>query len=128
MSSKDNPSAERFQELLRQLNSTELSEFEAAFEALRHSIKDVKPYLMTAMVLAENSEVKGALLELMGNTKDPQFIPFIANELESDVARVRFWAWVALQYIATDEARRIICDFDTRTLRRRSTVSRSCEH
>jgi len=94
-------------------------DFDAAFEHLRRHLEDIKPYLLESMTLAAQPRVKGALLELMGNTKDPQFVPHVAAQLESPNGEVRFWAFVALQQIGTPMALRIAGDVNIKTLRRR---------
>jgi hypothetical protein len=96
--------------MLEALQADEVKTFNAAYEWLRTHIEDAKPYLLKAMALTKNSHAKGALLELLGATKDAHFVPYIANQLHSDDREVRFWAFVALQYIGTPGALRIARD------------------
>ena len=107
-------------EILEQLHSRSDDDFEAAFDLLRNDIEAARPYLVKAMTLADDPKVKGALLELMGNARDPDFVPYIEHQLESEDVRIRFWAYVALQNISTPAARRILNEIDLHTLRRRS--------
>ena len=105
-------------DMLEGLYSPDKTTFDAAFEELRRNVETVKPYLLEAMTLASEPHIKGALLELMGNSKDPQFIPYIADQLESRSGEVRFWAFVALQQIGTAKALKIAGDVNVKTLRR----------
>ncbi len=117
---KDEPqTSHQISAILEQLHSPSDEDFEAAFDVLRNDIEAARPYLLRAMTLADDPKVKGALLELMGNTRDPDFVPYIENQLESEDVRIRFWAYVALQNISTPAARRILNEVDLHTLRRR---------
>jgi len=90
--------------LIEGLRSTDPEIFQQAFGLLLRDIDSIKSTIYQAAVREENARAKGALVELLGETRDPKYMPFIADQLHSSEPEVIFWAYVALQTIGTAES------------------------
>lgn len=108
-------SKENLERQLYQLRSDEPGEFNTALEFLRTHCVVARRRIYRAAVREKNPKVKGALIELLGTTRDREFVPYLESELKSQSMEVRFWAFVALQQIES-QAERL-------TLRRRNLRS-----
>ena len=102
--------------LIAQLSSGDSRIAEAAFQELRRTISDVKSSVYYAACRAKQSELLSYLVELLGESKDPKYLPFIADQLRSEHARVRFFAHVALLRLGTPQALELHQRFDVREL------------
>lgn len=89
---------------LQKLRSQSSATFDAGFEFLRRHASAVKVSAADAVVQEEDPRVLAALIEILGESRDPQFIDLISEYLESNNAEVRFWSLVALKRIGTSSA------------------------
>lgn len=91
-------------QFISDLRSENTTRFNAAFETLREHSDLVKLYVFRATQQESDPRVLGALIELLGESRDPQFVKYIADQLLSDDPEPRFWAHVALRRIGTPDA------------------------
>lgn len=92
-------------ELIAQLSSDDCAAAESAFEALRRRIGEVKSRIYYAANREQDANSLSYLIELLGESRDPKYLPFIAGQLRSEHVRVRFFAHAALFGLGTPEAR-----------------------
>ena len=93
-----------FAQALLKLRSQNSATFDAGFEFLRRCAGDVKTSAALAAVQEEDPRVLAALIEILGESRDPQFVDLISEYLEFANAEVRFWSLVALKRIGTPNA------------------------
>ena len=91
-------------ELILQLRSDDAQASAAAFDELHRHIDVSKDHIYAAAKVEEDSRLKGAMVELLGDSRDPKFLPFIAMQLRSDDIEVQFWAYAALGRMGTAQA------------------------
>jgi len=112
-------SAWSLEDCVEQLGSTDAEVFEEASSTLRAKIGDLKQDVLRSMQNEVDPQIRGALLEILGESRDPAFIQHLEKELDSDSAEVRFWAFVGLQRIGTREALAVANTYEVREGRRR---------
>lgn len=95
---------DEFAQALQKLRSQSSAIFDAGFEFLRRRASDVKKSAALAAVQEEDPRVLAALIEILGESRDPQFVDLISEYLEFANAEVRFWSLVALKRIGTPSA------------------------
>lgn len=96
-------------EALSDLHSVDADVFEKALNDLRLNVRAVKEDVFLALQQETDPHVRGALIELLGDSRDPAYIPCLAAELDDcHAAEVRFWALAALQRIGTTDALAIV--------------------
>lgn len=93
-----------FAEALQKLRSQSSATFDSGFEFLRRHAGAFKSSAALAAEQEQDPRVLAALIEVLGESRDPQFIGPISRYLESDSAEVRFWCLVALKRIGTTSA------------------------
>jgi len=104
-------------EALKDLRAVNGRHFETALNKLRTHILEVKQDVFQALQHEADPHVKGALIELLGDSRDPAYIPCLAAELEDcRIPEVRFWALAALQRIGTADAMSIVKKSDLQRL------------
>jgi hypothetical protein len=64
--------------------------------------------LMAAYVAEQDHGLKCWLLELVGEARSPEALPFLAAELSNDSESLRGWARAGLENLNTPEARRVL--------------------
>lgn len=104
-------------EALNDLHSVDANVFEKALNDLRQNVRAIKEEVFLALQQEIDPHVRGALIELLGDSRDPAYIPCLAAELDDcRAAEVRFWALAALQRIGTADALDIVkrCDLQPR--------------
>lgn len=103
-------------DLIARLSSTEGGVAEPAFEELRRRIADVKSRVFYAANREDDCNALSYLVELLGESRDAKYFPFIARQLESEHVRVRFFAHAALRSLGTPESRELHQGCDLRRL------------
>jgi len=101
---------------INQLNASDSDIFAIAFEDLRQNIETTKQSIFEAAKCESDPHAKGALVELLGESRDSEYIPYIALQLRSKHPEVRFWAFAALQKMSTSEALKLSEEFDYRKI------------
>jgi len=102
--------------LVNQLSASDSDIFAIAFEELRKNIETVKHSIFEAAKCESDPQTKGALIELLGESKDSAYIPYIAKQLHSKHPEVQFWAFAALQKISTSESLKLSDELDYRKI------------
>lgn len=99
-------------DLIVRLSSNDCKVAEPAFEELRRRIGDVKSRIYYTANREFDCKALSYLVELLGESKDPKYFPFIAKQLESKHARVRLFAHAALLRLGTPQSRALhyTCD------------------
>jgi len=102
-------------DLIARLSSNDCKVAEQAFEELCRRIGDVKSRIYFIANRENDCVVLSYLVELLGESKDPKYYPFIARQLDSDHPKVRFFAHNALLRLGTPQslARHYSCDLRT---------------
>lgn len=91
-------------QLIEHLGSDNATKASHAFDQLHRNIQVAKDHVFAAARAEKDCRIRGALVELLGDSKDPKYLKFIASKLRYDVPEVKFWAFVALDRIATPKA------------------------
>lgn len=103
-------------DLIERLRASDSEIFDVAFEDLRRNIETVKTSIYFAAVRERNIHAKGALIELLGESRDAKYVPYIAKQLQSKHGEVIFWAHAALQRIGTSESIELVNGVDIRKM------------
>ena len=103
-------------DLIAQLSSNDCRVAERAFQELRRRIGEVKSRVYYAACREKDSNPLSYLVELLGESKEPKYFPFIANQLHSEHPRVRLFAHVALLRLGTPQSRELHYRCDLRKL------------
>jgi len=99
-----NSTDRRTNHCIQQLRSDDSDEFDSAFDELCKNIESIKHTIYRAALSETNSHAKGALVELLGESEDNSYVPYIAEQLSSKQPEVVYWSYMALKRIGTDEA------------------------
>ena len=94
-------------DLISQLAADDCKIAEAAFDELSRRIDDVKGRIYFVANRESNGDSLCYMIELLGESKDPRFFPFLAKQLRSTHVRVRFFAHAALLRLGTAESREL---------------------
>ncbi len=103
-------------DLIEQLSSKDCRVAESAFHELRRRIGDAKKRIYYVACREIDCNSLSYLVELLGESKDPVYFPFIAKQLHSEHARVRFFAHVALLRLGSPQSRELHYRCDLRKL------------
>lgn len=112
----ENLDAVEIDDLIARLSSNDCRVSETAFRELRQRIGGAKNRVYFAACREEDCNSLSYLVELLGESKDPKYFPFIARQLRSEHARVRFFAHVALLRLGTPRSRELHYSCDLRKL------------
>jgi len=93
--------------LIERLRASDTQVFDNAFDELCENIQTVKKSIYKAVVKEKNPHAKGALIELLGESRDAAYVPYLGRQLKSDESEVMFWSYVALKRIGTDQAQKL---------------------
>lgn len=91
-------------DLIARLSSSDRKAAERAFKELRRRIRDAKKRIFAAANRENDCNALSYLVELLGESRDPEFFPFIKDQLQSDHPRVRFFAYNALLRLRTPKS------------------------
>lgn len=103
-------------DLIGRLSSDDCNVAEPAFEALRLRIEYVKSRIYDAANRDNDCNAQSYLVELLGESRDPEYFPFIAEQLKSQHAKVRLFAHAALFRLGTPQSRELHYTCDLRSL------------
>lgn len=103
-------------DLIGQLSSCDSRDAERAFNELRRRIGEVKSRVYYAANRVEDPNALSYLVELLGESTDPKYLPFIVKQLKSDHARVRLFAHAALFRLGTPRSRELYHNHNLRRL------------
>ena len=94
-------------DLIELLASEDSRVAEAAFEELRRRIGDVKRRIYYVAIREKGLQSLAYLVELLGESKDPKYFRFIAQQLKSEHPSVRFFAHAALLRLGTPQSKEL---------------------
>ena len=112
----DKPVVAGVDDLIEGLSSNNFRVAEASFDELRRQIGAIKRNIHRAAIREKDSNALSLMVELLGESKDPRYLPFIARQLESKNPRVRLFAHAALFRLGTPESRDLHRRCDLRDL------------
>ena len=100
-----------FDECIEMLRSSDSLTYEDGYHWLQGYLDEYVDELVQLMLRETNPNLKSKFVELVGNSKNPQVIPFLEAELKSPYSEVRSWAYSSLLYFENPEAMRIAENF-----------------
>ena len=103
-------------DLIAQLSSNDCRVAESAFLELCRRIGYAKRRIYHAACRENDCNTLSYLVELLGESKDSKYFPFLARQLHSEHMRVRFFAHVALLRLGTPQSRELHYSCDLRKL------------
>jgi len=100
-----------FDECIEMLRSSESLTYEEGYHWLRGYLGDHLDELVQLMAKETDPNIRSKFVELIGDSKNPQVIPFLEAELKNPHSEVRSWAYSSLRYFDNPEAIRIAENF-----------------
>ena len=91
-------------DLISHLRSADTDICNAAYDSLCRNISALKSDIYRAAKREEDPSALSSLVELLGESKDPKYMVYIAKQLRSEHAKVRFGAYAALLRLGTPES------------------------
>lgn len=103
-------------DLISHLRSADTDICNAAYESLCRNISALKSDIYRAAKREQDPSALSSLVELLGESKDPKYMAYIAKQLRSEHAKVRFGAYAALLRLGTPESVELHYKCDVRKL------------
>ena len=100
-----------FEECVTMLRSDDAAIYENGYHWLLEDVDDYLERLVALMVNEETPELRGRLVELVGDSRQEAVIPVLEAELNSPHHEVRRWAYDSLSHFDTPEARRVVAAY-----------------
>jgi hypothetical protein len=100
-----------FGKCIDMLRSSDPMTYEDGYHWLQGYLDDYIDEIVQLMLGEIDPNLRSKFVELVGNSKNPQVIPFLEAELKSHYSEVRSWAYSSLLYFENTEAIRITENF-----------------
>jgi HEAT repeat protein len=100
-----------FNHCIEMLRSTDSIVYEDGYQWLQGYLDSNIDELIQLTLDEENPDMRSKFVELLGDSGNPEVIPFIEAELKSPHQEVRSWAYSSLRYFGDLNAKKIAIKF-----------------
>ena len=105
-----------FQQCIDWLRSDDALTFEDGYHALRSHVRAHRDHLVRLLQTELSPEMRGRLVELLGETQDPSLAEVLHTQLETEHPQVIPWVLTALERVGhpqiADEYRKMHPEYD----------------
>ena len=96
-----------FNEIIALLRSDDPMTYEEGFHSLKGRVDEALDKLIELEQMETDEKMRSRLVELIGESTEPSAIELLKSELDSPYYEVRMWAYSALCYSDSEEAKKL---------------------
>ena len=100
-----------FAKFIKLLRSSDTLTYEDGYMCLTGRVDEVLSQLISLARAEPEEQMRSRLVELIGESVEPEAIAFLKEELASPFYEVRLWAYSSLCYSESSEANALAADF-----------------
>lgn len=100
-----------FEKFVQQLRSDDSLTYEEGYHSIKGHVGEVLAQLISLAQAETEEQMRSRLVELIGESVEPEAIAFLSDELASPFYEVRLWAYSSLCYSESHIANEIAADF-----------------
>lgn len=100
-----------FEKFVQQLRSDDSLTYEEGYHSIKGRVDEVLAQLISLAQAELEEQMRSRLVELIGESIEPEAIAFLKEELASPFYEVRSWAYSSLRYSESSLANAIAADF-----------------
>jgi HEAT repeats len=102
-----------FEQCIKMLYSDDSMTYEDGYQWLQGYLGSHIDDIIAMMQGEEDADFRSRLVELVGNSRDPEAIPYLERELTSEHRQVRLWAYTSLLHFGSEPAEQVARAFGT---------------
>lgn len=100
-----------FEKYIQQLRSEDSLTYEEGYHSIKGHVDEVLSDLLALARAEPEEEMRSRLVELIGESVEPEAIAFLKEELASPFYEVRLWAYNSLCHSESPEANVLAADY-----------------
>ncbi|WP_339735973.1 HEAT repeat domain-containing protein [uncultured Gimesia sp.] len=100
-----------FKKFVQQLRSGDSLTYEEGYHSIKGRVGEVITELLALAQAETEEQMRSRLVELIGESIEPEAIEFLKHELDSPFYEVRSWAYSSLCYSESQTANEIAANF-----------------